>query len=694
MKKIIGLKIVLLLLTVTVKGQQAPYRTCDTDVKWLEAIKADPDAAVRNAVLRAFRSTFIHSADRSVSTAGTVIYRIPVVFHVIHVYSNENISKAQILDAVDIMNQSFQKLNSDTSMVIPLFQPIFADCQIELVLANLDPSGNCTDGITRTYSPLTNIADDNVKALIGWPSDKYFNIWVVKNIESGAAGYAYYPGISPSIDGVVIRHDYVGGIGTSSGTNYNERSLTHEVGHWLDLPHTWGSTNSPGIPSNCNTDDGISDTPNTIGTADFSCNTSQSTCGAIDNVQNYMDYASCHYMFTEGQKMAMHAALNSPVGDRNNLHTISNLTSTGTEPGRIIQSCAPVADFDVQKHYVCTGVTVKLKDVSWGGEVASRTWQFPGGNPATDTSASPTVSYNTPGLYNVTLTVSNANGTNAITRNGVIEVSPNPGSNPIPYTEGFETIAFPGGEWSVENRDNNNAWSVSATTGATGTKSLRLTNQSGNGPGSVDAVLTPTLNLTGVSGAQLSFKYAFASKNSSDSSTLKVYVSTNCGYSWLLRYSLKGSYLRTAPNTSGNFIPSASQWATQVVNFSPASISGKPSVRVKFEFTNVNANNIYIDDINVSGVTGSNEIAALQYGFEAFPNPSRNNMNVKLNLEQPATVRLEVLDLSGRMMQDVSLGNKSGELNYELDGTRLDGLYLLRITVDGQQFTRRISFMK
>jgi hypothetical protein len=311
MKNIIGIVIVFSLFITRVNGQDIPFRSCDTDVKWLEAVNADPDAAVRNAALRSFRSEFLKQANRSISTAGTVIYKIPVVFHVIHTYGTENISKAQILDAVDIMNKSFQKLNPDTGMVIPLFQPIFADCQIELVLPNVDPFGNCTDGITRTYSPLTASASDNVKALVGWPSNKYFNIWVVKNIESGAAGYAYYPGISAAIDGVVIRHDYVGGIGTSSGSNYTERSLTHEVGHWLDLPHTWGSTNSPGIASNCNSDDGISDTPNTIGTSDFSCNTAQSTCGAIDNVQNYMDYASCHYMFTEGQKMAMHAALNS-----------------------------------------------------------------------------------------------------------------------------------------------------------------------------------------------------------------------------------------------------------------------------------------------------------------------------------------------------------------------------------------------
>ncbi|MBK9639007.1 MAG: hypothetical protein IPO63_14855 [Bacteroidetes bacterium] len=114
-----------------------------------------------------------------------------------------------------------------------------------------------------------------------------------------------------------------------------------------------GSTNSPGVASNCSSDDGIGDTPNTIGTANFTCNTAQSICGAIDNVQNYMDYASCHYMFTEGQKGAMHAALNSPVGGRDNLSTPSNWNANRTEIGRVIQTCAPVADFTNQKGCLC-----------------------------------------------------------------------------------------------------------------------------------------------------------------------------------------------------------------------------------------------------------------------------------------------------------------------------------------------------
>jgi hypothetical protein len=145
------------------------------------------------------------------------------------------------------------------------------------------------------------------------------------------------------------------------------------------------------------------------------------------------------------------------------------------------------------------------------------------------------------------------------------------------------------------------------------------------------------------------------------------------------------------PNTSSNFIPSSAEWNTQVVNLPNA--SNKPSVRVKFEFTNVNGNNIYIDDINVSGVTAVNELTAQQFGFEAYPNPAQGKMNVKMDLEKSAPVQLEVLDMQGRLLQRMDLGNRSGQFVYELDGAAYHGVYLLRITVDGQRFTQRISFI-
>ena len=193
------------------------------------------------------------------------IYTIPVVFHILHTNGVENISDAQVIDEVNILNRDWGKLNADTVGIVAPFQALAADMKIQFRLAQKDPNGNCTNGIDRIYSHKTDNANDNSK-LNPWPRDKYLNVWVIRTMESvGTAGYAYYPSATNAwymapYDGIIIIHSYIGSIGTGSvGTS---RALTHEVGHWLNLPHTWGSTNNPNVACG---DEGVSDTPTTKG---------------------------------------------------------------------------------------------------------------------------------------------------------------------------------------------------------------------------------------------------------------------------------------------------------------------------------------------------------------------------------------------------------------------------------------------
>jgi len=193
------------------------------------------------------------------------VYIIPIVFHVLHTFGSENITDAQIQNQVDILNRDFRKLNSDTANVIPEFQGLIPDCKIEFRLAKLDPNGNCTNGIDRIYSQKTNVGNEDAK-LNPWPRNMYLNVWVINTMETpGAAGYAYKPsGVnSPwaaAVDGIIILHDYIGSIGT--GNVGRSRALTHEVGHWINLDHTWGGTNNPNVACG---DDAVDDTPVTKG---------------------------------------------------------------------------------------------------------------------------------------------------------------------------------------------------------------------------------------------------------------------------------------------------------------------------------------------------------------------------------------------------------------------------------------------
>jgi hypothetical protein len=137
---------------------------------------------------------------------------IPVVFHVIHQCGPENISRAQILDQLRILNEDFAKLNPTINQTPECHAEVAADCNIEFRLATKDDLGNCSDGIVRVASPKTYEAnnDNGVKAVSRWNSDKYLNVWVVNSIGSvqgtggEVLGYAQFPaGGLLSTDGVV-----------------------------------------------------------------------------------------------------------------------------------------------------------------------------------------------------------------------------------------------------------------------------------------------------------------------------------------------------------------------------------------------------------------------------------------------------------------------------------------------------------
>ena len=193
--------IFLFLLTITfLQNSFAQSRLCGTDDMVRKSLSQHPELQIQRDELEAFTQQYSSSGERAIKV-------VPIVFHVIHNYGSENIAKSQIEDAVRIINEDYQLLNDDQNEVISAFSSIVANVEFEFRLAQLDPNGNCTDGITRTASALTFNADDNVKELVVWPRNKYLNVWVVDNISFGAGGYAYLPGSAQAaVDGIVVLH--------------------------------------------------------------------------------------------------------------------------------------------------------------------------------------------------------------------------------------------------------------------------------------------------------------------------------------------------------------------------------------------------------------------------------------------------------------------------------------------------------
>lgn len=623
-----------------------------------------------------------------------ITYTIPVVFHIIHQGGPENISEAQVMNALQHMNEDFQKANATWQFVKSDFLPIVADVEIEFKLAKLDGNGNCTNGITRTFSSVSDGGNGNqrvaaVQAQHGdWPGDKYINIFVFKTMDvPGAAGYTYRPSnwIGTGMgNGIHLIHNYVGSIGTAG--SQGEHTLSHEVGHWLDLPHTWGTTNSPGLASNCSDDDGVSDTPNTIGWT--SCNTNGSSCGSLDNVENFMEYSYCSKMFTNGQKARMHGALNSSVGGRDNIHTAANLIATGVNLPDVM--CA--AEFKADKLEICPGGTVSFDDLSHSGPTGW-TWNFPGGSPSSSTVQNPTVTYNTPGTYEVSLTATDGSTTKSTTKTAYIKVLPFGAT--LPLLESFEGISsLSNSFWTVENKGNNAKFEVTPSAANTGSKSIKLSNF-GQASGNFDAIISDPVDLSTVaSQTTLSFRYAYRKRQTSNDEWLRIFISKNCGEQWVQRKTLRGNSLSTDVVTS-SWTPTQNDWVTvHMTNITSPYWSD--NFRVKFEFESDGGNNFYLDDINIyEGTTSDDPLSIndedLIKSFNVYPNPADKMANVTFSLENSQNVQVDLVNMVGQTIQSNSIQAQSGDNLVMLDTENIQaGIYLVKVNIGGSQQVKRL----
>ncbi len=689
-----------LLLAGIIHAAQAQddLKHCGADEMRISTLKQQPEVAKavikRDAQLEAHTAAFVAGQGKSPSTA---TYIIPVVFHVIHNYGSENISDAQLKDGLDIVNKTFHKTHPNTASIVPAFQGIHADCDIEFRLATKDPNGNCHSGINRIASPLTSSGDHRVKDLIHWPPTKYLNVYVVTNA-AGLAGHAVWPSDAdtmPSWDGIVLSHNYVGTIGTSNLTQ--SVAFAHECGHFLNLHHIWGGNNVPNFyyypcadpNKDCSIDDLVADTPPTIGWQ--SCNLSGASCGnTIDNVQNAMDYSYCNIMFTQGQKARMQACLTSTVAGRNNLWQTANLMATGVYTTATL--CG--ANFSSDKKVICAGNSIVFTNTSYHGVISSYNWKFQGGSPATSAVANPTVSYAAPGTYSVELTVSDGTSTLTTVKQQYVIVQATTATAVYPFTESFETLTdLNSGGWFANNLDTSGTWQLTGAAASGGSKSVMINNFSSTLNGK-DELLSKPFNLSGATSLNLSFKYAFARKDTSNRDQLQVFCTQSCTGTNLQRLNLVGSALETTTPKSGYFLPTASEWkaASAII----PSVLFTNGFRLKFVFTGNGGNNIYIDDINLAIDAGIRDISEDVQLLKVFPNPSSGNSYLAFSLEKPKTLSLKLTDVLGKEVMSLKPElYDSGEQQLILPTAGLQsGIYFILLSDGLRQLSRQLVISK
>ena len=649
--------------------------------------RAASDILQANEELEAFTREF-----ESMRGSDDQIYTIPVVFHIIHMNGSENISDEQIFDCVNILNRDFRKNNADSVDIVTDFQDIAADCGIEFKLAARDPNGNCHTGINRIVDDLTyDGGNPALKDLEYWPRNSYLNIWVCANIGDNTAGFTQLPSDvnanwAADEDGIVLRSDYVGSIGTSSVSK--SRTLTHEVGHWLNLYHTWGPTNSPGQASNCNSDDLVNDTPNTIGYT--SCTLSGSSCNSdLDNVQNYMEYSFCSKMFTLGQRTRMRAALTSSIAQRNQLWTQSNLEETG-----VIDPPLCAAAFSSSDNTACVGSSITFNDHSYHA-VTSWSWNFGDGTTLTGNDPAvyqnPIHVYNEPGIYDVSLTVGNGVDNVSATESAYIIILA-PGSIEAPLVEGFEST-WPGNSWIINNVDEDETWEITPSASFSGDRSLKLRNYSIDA-GGLDELYTSTFDMSGADTIWLSYKWAYANRVDETDDRLRISVTGDCGEIWSLRKLYKGlTNLPTADNTNTQFTPTTeADWDGETLVLTNQEWM-TDKFRVKFDFTSYGGNNLYLDDINImaSFTTGIREVVPT-FIYNVYPNPAQDNMTVDLTQPTSEVVTIELYNSTGQLVEVLHNGLLTGGRHFINIPKQTAGIYNLTLKKHGHLDIQKVIF--
>jgi len=235
---------------------------------------------------------FLNTIDQSNSINTREVLNIPVVVHVIYSNSTQNIPDSRIHSQIEILNKDYNRQNTDKNNTPSFFKDKAGIGSIQFYLATKDENGQATSGITRheyTSISSTGFIENTIKKATHWDTKKYLNIWVLKMPDQNILGYSYLPLqsiLNTHKDGLVIDYQRFGYM----NSNNNGRTATHELGHYLGLQHPWGSQ------ENCNSDDGIPDTPDTSGPYYGCPSFPQSKCSQSSMFMNFMDYVN-DYIF-------------------------------------------------------------------------------------------------------------------------------------------------------------------------------------------------------------------------------------------------------------------------------------------------------------------------------------------------------------------------------------------------------------
>jgi D-alanyl-D-alanine carboxypeptidase len=224
----------------------------------------------------------------------------------------------------------------------------------------------------------------------------------------------------------------------------------------------------------------------------------------------------------------------------------------------------------------------------------------------------------------------------------------------IPYREDFSNLKrgqLPKG-WVSYQPNNVQDWRTSHFAGRGG--ALCKNNYNDDASGKAYLLELPMMLLPG--SAQISFDYAYAPFPGVITDSLYLEISSDCGERWQTIWQNGAATMQTATAINTSFLPSNSVWRTVSI-VAPGSSAGTVNI-LRFKAVNRLGNNVWLDNISVSPLVSTYDVAALS-SAQFSPNPMQTH--ALLRLENPVeAATLTVFDVLGRTV--IEKRNCSGDM--------------------------------
>ena len=754
-------KILLLLATaLATQSGYAQIQPCGTDEMRQQLLAEHPELLQFEAELEKQLEAGMRQFDFRTAAKTTAVdqtdnpnfwYDIPIVIHIIHDYntyststfSGDYIPDDFIFKTVNDWNIVFAKKNADTADVIAPFKKYIGNARIRLHLATKDPNGNPTKGITRRRSYLTYNGGNDAK-FDGWSPTSYINLWFINKMSaanSNAAAYAYKPAAAtyiPFYDGVISLAGYM---------NNGSKTMPHELGHVLNLSHTWGDNNQPNIACG---DDNVDDTPPTKGHATTGCTFASlydTTCcgnyyklytdilGEVyminypdtTNSQNIMDYTYCDKMFTKGQVYRMHQTLNSNIAGRNNLWDSTNLVMTGAMAP--MPDLKPIPDFNVvnisggsylakNANFAFPDKEIRFINQTQNDTLDALNWTFTNGasSPTSTSTTNFTNSFSEPGWVTVTMKATGNNtGDTTVVFDKSVYVTERTGYNTVAgYFQEFNESGDRN-KWPMFNYYNNEFKWQYANVGAFDNASLmykgyddRVTATSGpitgSPKGDFDDVFSLPVDLTGWGGTcNLNFFYSGASRSSISTAindSLYIDYTINKGTTWVSLAKIgKGDLLNRGTVTTPYVPTSNADWAPKTIALPSAAITNYTTFRFRYKpgagsnGVTSSGNNFYMDRIHfASWPASASDIKPGVASVAVVPNPTVGDAWVIVSDATNTTATITVTDITGKVVYSAEQAVKGTQARILIPAAHIaaKGIYLIQTVTGSQMNTQKL----